>query len=475
MIFNSLTFLAFIAVFLPGYFLLKGKARLIWSLAGSYLFYGWWDWRFLSLIFLSTLVDYWLGLKIDQVHEDKARYRMMVFSCTLNLTFLGFFKYFDFFITSFAEMLTSFGLHANVNTLGIILPVGISFYTFQSMSYTIDVYRKHLVPERDFIRYATFVAFWPQLVAGPIVRASDFLPQFQKDHEFHWERIISGTGRILWGFFKKCVVADSLAPFVDQIFQEPNAFTSINLLIGIVFYSFQIYCDFSGYSDIAIGFARILGYDFNENFRTPYFSQNFSEFWQRWHISLSSWLRDYLYIPLGGNRDGKFATYKNNMLTMLLGGLWHGANWTFVFWGFLHGLYLIGQRQLGKPFGALMSGLRFPKVLKVAINIALTYALTCLAWIYFRSPDFGTATDMIVGMTNLEGYNFVSMMNKFWVMKGILLIGILLTVEVTNLKMHWNGLAYRNPSFRVAAYAALLLLIAFFGSFGSGAFIYFQF
>lgn len=475
MIFNSLTFLAFIAIFLPIYFLLKGKARLFWSLLGSYIFYGWWDWRFLGLIFLSTLVDYWLGIKIEQENEDKRRYRMMVFSCTLNLAFLGFFKYFDFFITSFAEMLTSLGLKANVHTLGIILPVGISFYTFQSMSYTIDVYRRHLAPEHNFLRYATFVAFWPQLVAGPIVRASDFLPQFQKDHAFDWDRVITGTGRVLWGFFKKCAVADSLAPFVDQVFQEPNGFPPINLFIGIIFYSFQIYCDFSGYSDIAIGFARILGFDFNENFKTPYFSQNFSEFWQRWHISLSSWLRDYLYIPLGGNRGGKMATYKNNMLTMLLGGLWHGANWTFVFWGFLHGMYLIGQRALGKPFGVLMNGLHFPKPLKMGVNILLTYCFTCLAWIFFRSPDFTTATDVIAGIGNLSGYSLVSMMNKFWVLKGFLLIGILLTVEITNFRMNWNGLAHKSENFRIVAYAVLLLLIAFFGSFGSGAFIYFQF
>jgi D-alanyl-lipoteichoic acid acyltransferase DltB (MBOAT superfamily) len=475
MIFNSLTFLAFIAIFLPVYFLLKGKARLFWSLIGSYLFYGWWDWRFLGLIFLSTLVDYWLGLKIDQASEEKRRYRMMVFSCVLNLTFLGFFKYFDFFITSFAEMLTSFGLSANVETLKIILPVGISFYTFQSMSYTIDVYRRHLQPEPNFLRYATFVAFWPQLVAGPIVRASDFLPQFKKDHEFNWDRFNSGTGRVLWGFFKKCAVADSLAPFVDQVFAEPNAFTSINLFIAVIFYAFQIYCDFSGYSDIAIGFARILGFDFNENFKTPYFSQNFSEFWSRWHISLSSWLRDYLYIPLGGNRHGKLATYKNNMLTMLLGGLWHGANWTFVFWGFLHGMYLIGQRALGKPFGALMSRLHFPKALKAAVNIALTFFFTCLAWVFFRATSFGKASDVITGIAGLEGFSFVNVMNKFTVMKGMFLVGVLVMVEVSDIRMNWNGLAFRNPVFRIAAYATLLLLIALLGTFGNGAFIYFQF
>ncbi len=539
MIFNSLTFWAFIALFVPIYFALKGNPRLWLSLIASYVFYGWWDWRFLTLISLSTFIDYYLGAFIrdasllrkqntwthvfgygvlmamlclvmnflsanfyaslpyldywwfptiglwlaflvmfltDKVSNQNNRgYRMMVVSMVLNLGFLGFFKYFNFFSDSFANLMNQFGVSASWNTLNIILPVGISFYTFQSMSYTIDVYRKHLEPELNYLKFATFVAFWPQLVAGPIVRAADFLPQFQKDHDFHWDRIITGTGRVLWGFFKKCVVADSLAPFVDQTFAEPNAFTSINLLIGVFFYAFQIYCDFSGYSDIAIGFARILGFDFMENFKKPYFSQNFSEFWSRWHISLSSWLRDYLYIPLGGNRHGNLATYKNNMLTMLLGGLWHGANWTFVFWGLLHGMYLIGQRLLGKPFGTLMNGLRFPGFLKLSINIALTFFFTCLAWIFFRASSFSKASDVISGIAGFEGFSFVNVMNKFMVMKGFLLIGILLAVEISDIKMNWNGIAYRNPSFRIAAYATLLLLIVFFGTFGSGAFIYFQF
>ena len=343
------------------------------------------------------------------------------------------------------------------------------------MSYTIDIYRRQLQAEPDFIKFATFVAFWPQLVAGPIVRASDFLPQFHKDHHFDWHRFTSGTAQILWGFFKKVAVADSLAPIVDQCWAEPMAFTSINLWVAVIFYSFQIYCDFSGYSDIAIGFARLLGFDFPENFRTPYFSQNFSEFWRRWHISLSSWLRDYLYIPLGGNRGPKYAMYRNNMLTMLLGGLWHGANWTFVFWGFLHGLYLIVQRLLGKPFGQLMDVLRFPKPLKAGVNIALVYSLTCLAWIYFRSPNFGIATDVITNMASFEGFRVVSLMNKFLVMKGVMLIGFLLMVEISDLKYNWGNVVMQNPAFRVASFAVLLWMISFFGTFGSNAFIYFQF
>ncbi len=475
MIFNSLTFLVFVAIFLPVYFGLKGKARLLWALSGSYLFYGWWDWRFLSLIAISTMVDFYLGSKMHGEENEPKRKRLLWASMLLNLGFLGFFKYFDFFIGSFVDLLQSIGLSPSIHTLNIILPVGISFYTFQSMSYTIDIYRKQLKPEPDILKFATFVAFWPQLVAGPIVRASDFLPQFRKDHAFQWERFTSGMAQVLWGFFKKVAVADSLAPIVDQCFDEPSAFASIYLLIGVVFYSFQIYCDFSGYSDIAIGFARMLGFDFPKNFRTPYFSQGFSEFWRRWHISLSSWLRDYLYISLGGNRGGKFNTYRNLMLTMLLGGLWHGANWTFVFWGFLHGLYLVVERFLGKGFGGLMRALKFPKVIKITLNLMLVYFFTCLAWIYFRSPDFGTAMEVINGIAGLEGFSAVNIMNKFLVMKGFMLLAFLLFVEISDLKFNWGRVVMERSAFRIVSFAVLLWMIAFFGTFGSNSFIYFQF
>ena len=304
MLFNSLAFFAFLAIFLPMYFFLKGRFRLWLCLLGSYFFYGFWDYRFLSLILISTLIDYTVGLMLSREESKVRRKRLLVISLIVNLGFLGFFKYFNFFIESFQELVLSMGTSPSFNTLYIILPVGISFYTFQSMSYTIDVYYKKIPPEPDFLRFATFISFFPQLVAGPIVRASEFLPQFRTDKKFEWDRFNSGTGQMLWGFFKKVVVADSLAPFVDQCFAAPDAFSSSHLLVGVVFYSFQIYCDFSGYSDIAIGLARIMGFDFPQNFRTPYFSKNFSEFWQRWHITLSRWLRDYLYIPLGGNRSG---------------------------------------------------------------------------------------------------------------------------------------------------------------------------
>lgn len=522
MIFNSIAFLVFIAAFLPLYFSLKGKARLLLSLGGSYFFYGWWDWRFLSLIIFSTLVDYFIGLKLENTEDQAKRQQFLTTSMLVNLGFLAFFKYFNFFIGSFSEMLTSWGYEGSMTSLNIILPVGISFYTFQSMSYTIDVYYRKIAVERDFIRFATFISFFPQLVAGPIVRASEFLPQFQKDRTFKWDRLTTGLGQILWGFFKKVAVADSLAPFVDQCFAASDGFSSMHLLIGIIFYSFQIYCDFSGYSDIAIGLARILGFDFPDNFRTPYFSKNFSEFWTRWHISLSSWLRDYLYIPLGGNRNGSFGSwffialfmvlsvvmtgwwwlglvfgsiaawaywysrqgqseyvnlsnYMNLMVTMLLGGLWHGASWAFVFWGFLHGAYLIVQRLASPYWNSLLNTLRVPNLIQNGLAILIVYFFTCLAWIYFRAPDFAVANNYIMGIASFDNFNFGSVINKFVVVKGFLMIGLMLLVEITNFRYNYSEVVRVQPAFRIVAFAVLLWLIAFFGSFGANSFIYFQF
>ncbi len=449
-------------------------------LLGSYIFYGWWDWRFLLLIGFSTILDYNLGLWLDRLTDNHKRKSLIILSVIVNLGFLGFFKYFNFFADSFTAFVQLFGMNPSWTSLHIILPVGISFYTFQSMSYTIDIYRNEIKAEKDFIKYAAFVSLFPQLVAGPIVRARDFLPQFQQDFPFDINRVISGLGRVIWGFFKKVAIADSLAPFVDQCFQAPETFSSSHLIIGVIFYSFQIYCDFSGYSDIAIGLARIMGFRFIENFQTPYFSKSFSEFWTRWHISLSSWLRDYLYIPLGGNRNGKFMTYRNNMITMLLGGLWHGANWAFIFWGFLHGLYLILQRVISKPYNKIVKVLHLPKWLDNTICIATVYFLTCFAWVYFRAgsqgaKSFAIANKVFYGIGSLEGFGWASVINKFTVMKGILLIGILVLIEVTNFRHHYNVLAVKQPAFRIASFAILLWMIAFFGSFGANSFIYFQF
>ena len=475
MLFNSIVFFVFLAAFLPLYFALRGRARLFLCLAASYFFYGWWDWRFLGLIAFSTIIDYTLGMAIGRSEDARERKRYLLASMVVNLGVLAFFKYFGFFTDSFVEMVGTFGWDPGWNTLNIILPVGISFYTFQSMSYTIDIYRRQIPVEPDFLRFATFISFFPQLVAGPIVRASEFLPQFQKDRSFRMDNLISGSSQMAWGFFKKVAVADSLAPFVDQVWAAPETFSGIHLFIGVIFYSFQIYCDFSGYSDIAIGLARVMGFEFPKNFRTPYFSQNFSEFWTRWHITLSSWLRDYLYISLGGNRRGTLMTYRNLMLTMLLGGLWHGAGWAFVFWGFLHGMYLVVQRLASKPYNQTLDAIGVPNVVRAGFNIALVYALTCFAWIYFRSPDFATANEIIGGIATSEVWSFGSVVNKFAVIKGVLLIGILLCIDLADVRWRFRGIVIERPAVRIIGLATLLWLIAFFGTFDSEAFLYFQF
>lgn len=475
MVFNSLPFLIFLVAFLPFYFLWKGKTRLWWCLAGSYLFYGWWDWRFLGLIIFSTLVDFAIGAKMSQEEEAVSRKRLLWLSIGVNLGVLAFFKYFNFFADSLQEAMATIGWDLSWNTLHIILPVGISFYTFQSMSYTIDIYRRDLVPEPSLLRFATFIAFFPQLVAGPIVRAKTFLPQLRKDQSFSWDNFYLGAGQMLWGFFKKVAIADTLALFVDQCFQAPHNYGSLHLTIGVFFYAFQIYCDFSGYSDIAIGLARMMGFRFPLNFRTPYFSQNFSEFWTRWHITLSSWLRDYLYISLGGNRKGYWKTMRNLMITMLLGGLWHGAGWTFVFWGLLHGLYLVFQRLAQPYWQKLHQQLKTPTILQGSLNILIVFSLTCLAWVFFRSSNFNQALVLLERIGSLDGFSWSAVINKFAVIQGALLIGILLSVEISNLQWNYQRKIKVQPVFRALSFAILLWLIAFFGTFGANAFIYFQF
>ena len=477
MVFNSIVFAIFIALFFPTYWFLKGRDRMWLCLLASYLFYGWWDWRFLGIVLFTTVLDYSLGIFIENENEGKKKSRLVFISVLSNLGFLGFFKYFNFFADSFAKTLVSMGMQADWSTLKIILPIGISFYTFQSMSYTLDVYRKEIKAERDFWRYATFVSFFPQLVAGPIVRARTFLPQFQNgDKVFSWNRFTEGLAQVLWGFFKKVAIADSLAPYVDQIFAFPSNFSGLSVLIGVILYAFQIYCDFSGYSNIACGLAEMLGFEFPWNFRTPYFSTNFSQFWTRWHISLSSWLRDYLYISLGGNRGGKWMTYRNNMLTMVIGGLWHGANWTFVFWGFLHGSYLIIQRLIAPPLSKIESFLRLPQWFIQAYSMLCVFMLTSFAWIFFRAKDFTTAWQVVAKIASGEGYAWNTVIDKFVVLKGITLILILLTAEIfhNNVK-NMQELAIGNPYFRVVGFATLVLLVAFFGTFSANAFIYFQF
>jgi D-alanyl-lipoteichoic acid acyltransferase DltB (MBOAT superfamily) len=474
MLFNSYAFLLFFPLFGALYFALHGRRRLWLCLVASYIFYGWWDWRFLFIIAFSSVLDYTLGLRIGSTEDGPARKTLLIGSIVSNLGILAIFKYFNFFISSLASASNLLGVGWDVPLLRIVLPVGISFFTFQSMSYTIDVYWRHIEPERDLVRFATFVAFFPQLVAGPIVRAIDLLPQLRRDHPFEVQRVTAGLQLMAWGYFKKVAVADSLSAVVDARFAMLGAHGTLSLFIGIIFYAFQIYCDFSGYSDIAIGAAGVLGFDFGVNFRKPYFSKSFSEFWTRWHISLSTWLRDYLYIPLGGNRRGRAIMYRNLMIVMLLGGLWHGASWTFVVWGCLHGLYLVAQRLIAPAYRRASAACGVPDVVRDAVALLIVFTLTCFAWIFFRAPTLAEAALIIERSFGLQALSMHGVPMAFDVLRGIVLIGILLVFE---------GLAtlpavaahLTRPRVQGLLVAASIWAIALLGTFSGSRFIYFQF
>lgn len=389
MIFTEFRFLFFfVVVFCVRWILRDPTKQKLWLLLCSYAFYAAWDWRFLSLIWISTAVDYVVGIRLGDETDAVIRKRWITLSVVTNLGILGVFKYFNFFAETLASILGYLGLPLSYDVINIILPVGISFYTFQTMSYSLDIYRGRLEPTRDLLDLALFVGFFPQLVAGPIVRASAFLPQLQTRARFQDVDFRSSLVLFLSGFFKKACVSDNIAPFVDRFFAAPDEFNALSAWIATLLYAAQIYCDFSGYSDMAIATARMLGFELGENFNFPYLATSIRDFWRRWHISLSSWLRDYLYISLGGSRGSELFTLRNLMLTMLLGGLWHGASWNFVIWGGLHGLALIVHR-LWEPIGT-----RVPRVIGGVLGFALTFWWVNLAWIFFRAPDLGQAVSI---------------------------------------------------------------------------------
>ena len=396
MLFNSIEFLLFLPiVFLLYWFVfnknLKGQNLLI--LVSSYVFYGWWDYRFLSLIFLSTIVDYIIGLNIPKQDSERKQKLLLWCSVLFNLGVLGFFKYYNFFVDSWIDLFSSFGYETtSVWTLNIILPVGISFYTFQTMSFTIDVYRKKLEPTKDFISFASFVSFFPQLVAGPIERATNLLPQILNKREFKYEQGVQGLRLILWGMFKKVVIADSLAPMVDDIFTNYNDYGGGTLWLGAIYFAFQIYCDFSGYSDIAIGTSKLFGFELMSNFKFPYFSRNIGEFWRRWHISLSTWFRDYLYIPLGGSQEGRWKSIRNIFIIFLVSGFWHGANWTFIFWGLFHSALFLPSfifKTNRKYTTSIIAENTFLPSPKEFIQVGVTFVLVTIGWVFFRSETIG--------------------------------------------------------------------------------------
>ena len=469
MLFTESRFLVFfVIVFLVYWALNKNTPRKHWLLLSSYVFYGSWDWRFLSLIILSTLINYLAGLRMSNpAASTQRRKQWLIISLVANLGILGFFKYFNFFAESATEFLGLLGLQANWVTLHIVLPVGISFFTFQAMSYTIDVYRNKLAPQKNLFDLALFIAFFPQLVAGPIVRAADFLPQLAIARSFSQVNVRACLVLFMIGFFKKACVADNLAPLIDQYFANPELYTVFSAWLAVLCYAIQIYCDFSGYSDMAIACAGLLGYQLCLNFAHPYFAANITDFWRRWHISLSSWLRDYLYIPLGGNRGNQWFTYRNLMLTMLLGGLWHGAAWNFVIWGGLHGLALILHREWSKWLGHL----KFFGVLFSLIGPLLTFYWVCIAWVFFRASDLATALHVNQAFILFESSGTQTITAQ--------LLGLIIILAI----VHW--LAYRRVfndwwqnlsghTFAVSYGVAAALLMTLLPT-GYTPFIYFQF
>jgi alginate O-acetyltransferase complex protein AlgI len=466
MIFSSLTFFIFFAIVIIFLLVLKNqKAKKIMLLAASYFFYGYWDYRFLSLIIFTSILDYFVGKKISKINSPSQKKILLAISIFVNLGILAFFKYFNFFIESANVAFGDFGL--NLSTLNIILPVGLSFYTFQSMSYTIDVYRdksKYCSSTLDFL---LFIAFFPQLVAGPIVRASDFLPQLKKKIELRADNFRIGIQIFIFGLIKKVIIADRVAFFVDGVFKGPELFDSWTIWLAVIAYSIQIYCDFSGYSDMAIGLARIMGFDFMTNFNYPYIATNISDFWRRWHISLSTWLRDYLYIPLGGNKKGENRTYINLFLTMILGGLWNGASWNFVFWGFWHGTGLVFYRIFRKEFPPLKS-----KLTKITSWI-FTYIFVLIGWVFFRSQSTEISIKFINKMLFFDNQGGIRWLyqSMFFILPLMIIAYI---IGSKKLKKHYPTLDLLT--FKGAFVLIFILLGLFYLSIkDANPFIYFQF
>jgi D-alanyl-lipoteichoic acid acyltransferase DltB (MBOAT superfamily) len=524
MLFNSLEFLVFFPVAVGVYYATPGRQRWIWLLAASYFFYGWWEPAYLLLILASTLVDYAAGRAMGRRAARDARRPFLLLSIASNLGLLFAFKYLGFFSRSAEALLAWAGAPASVPTLDVLLPVGISFYTFQTLAYSIDVYRGQQAAEQHLGYFALYVSFWPQLVAGPIERSQSLLPQFREAHTFNYDRVASGLKLMTWGMFKKVVIADRLAVFVDAVYNSPGEYAGLPVIIATYFFAFQIYCDFSGYSDIAIGAARVMGIDLMDNFRRPYFSKSIGEFWRRWHISLSTWFRDYLYIPLGGNRVSKVRWLANLMIVFVVSGLWHGAAWTFVIWGGLHGMYLIvgiltqrwrnrawatveraarrwmpaaeaapepiSRAGLALPWRHLLSK-RLPVVGRLtvrrtreAVAVVITFHLVLLAWVFFRAPSFAGAMQLLSGMVNWSGgadfalpFSWVN----FYLAVGA--IGLMETVHLLERGHGLRGMSDDLPSqmarapvwVRWPVYFTVGCSILLLGWFEAQEFIYFQF
>jgi len=478
MLFNSIEFAIFLPIVFVLYWFVVNKNLKLQNLlivVASYIFYGWWDWRFLLLIFLSCIVDYLVGNALSKQEDKIKRKFLLSISITLNLGLLGFFKYFNFFIDSFADAFTLFGQSINPTTLNIILPVGISFYTFQALSYSIDVYRRKLEPTKDLIVFLAFVSFFPQLVAGPIERATNLLSQFYVKRNFDYTQAADGMRQILWGLFKKKVIADNCSIYANDIFTNYHDYSGFTLVIGAIFFAFQIYCDFSGYSDIAIGTARLFGFKLMQNFAFPYFSRDIAEFWRRWHISLSTWFRDYLYIPLGGSKGGTLMKIRNTFVIFVVSGFWHGANWTFVIWGTLNALYFLPLLLLNKNRNNtdIAAANKILPSIKEVFQIVTTFSLTLVAWIFFRAENvnhaFGYLKQIFTNFFQSYNLNLPNTSTVFFIL-------VLILIEwLQRNKLH--ALQISDDSSKIlrrVSYFLIVIAIYLFGG-QQQSFIYFQF
>lgn len=482
MLFNSLEFALFLPlVFFLYWFATGNNLRLqnLLIVVASYFFYGWWDWRFLSLLLVSTLVDYTVGLRLLSTQDPTRRKLLLWTSIVMNLGILGVFKYYNFFVESFATAFTFLGMDINPRTLDVILPVGISFYTFQTMSYTIDVYKGRLAAGRDLIAFSAYVSFFPQLVAGPIERATNLLPQFSIRRRFVYSEAVDGMRQILWGLFKKIVIADNCAEYANLIFNGSGSYSGSTLALGALFFTFQIYGDFSGYSDIAIGTARLFGFRLMRNFDFPYFSRDIAEFWRRWHISLSTWFRDYLYVPLGGSHGGSTARVRNIFIIFLVSGFWHGANWTFIVWGLLNALYFLPLLLSGKNrnnLGPVAPG-RFLPDMGDAVRILITFTLTVLAWIFFRARSLTHAFEYISGILSSSLFSVPDFEGRKQALPVLVLIAGFVLLEWIGREQQFaiakTGHNWGRPA-RWLFYMSLIAL-GFIFSGKEQQFIYFQF
>ncbi|HLP36088.1 MBOAT family O-acyltransferase [Lacibacter sp.] len=481
MLFNSTIFAIFLPIVFVLYWFVTGNKLWLQNLmllCSSYIFYGWWDWRFLFLLLFSTLLDYFSGIKIHEAEKQSSRKFWLILSVVINLGFLGFFKYYNFFAVEFATLLRQIGFSVNEGSfkiIQIILPVGISFYTFHGLSYIIDIYKRRIPAVYNFPEYALFVSYFPLLVAGPIERATHLLPQIQRPRVFNKQQAVNGLRQILWGLFKKVVIADTCATYANLIFNNSVDYNGSTLFLGAVFFAFQIYGDFSGYSDIALGVSKLFGMELLRNFSFPYFSRDIAEFWRRWHISLSTWFRDYLYIPLGGSKGGTWMKVRNTFIIFLVSGFWHGANWTFIVWGLLNALYFIPLLISSKNRNHLdivAQGKAFPTITDVG-KILVTFILTVIAWIFFRSTNLSQAWEIVTTIFSPSFFQPLQMLPK----QPLLLISFFMMIEWVGREHHYGleQIGIRWPKFLRWSFFYLLVLLVFIYSGEDQAFIYFQF